>query len=333
MNNNIAASIIVLNYNGEVFLEKTLSSLQHLDYSNIRGEVIIIDNNSQDKSREVIEKFKSKFSILNFQFSILYLPSNLGFAGGNNQGIKIAKGKYIILLNNDCVVEKNWLTELVKTAEKNENIFAVNSKIMLANSNKIQNAGITVFQDGYGRDIGTMVINKKQHYDTDTGQFEKEREVYAACGAAVLYRKSVLEKIGYFDESFFMYYEDVEICERARLYGYKTMYCPKAIVHHYHAQSSKEWSPFFNYHAEKGRLIHVLFHFPFSVFIKEYISFLFSSVAKLLIQRKIEYIKATISVLLNLPILIKKRIRKHKDIKYSVEKNYQKIKEGGWYFT
>ena len=125
-------------------------------------------------------------------------------------------------------------------AEKDEKIFAVNSKIYLGNTNKIQNAGIRIFANGYAQDIGAIPNNKIQDYEEDRGQYDKEREVDAACGAAVLYRKSILDKIGLLDGSFFLYYEDVEISERAKKQGYKIIYTPKATVHHLHAASSNE---------------------------------------------------------------------------------------------
>ena len=153
-------SIIVLNYQGEKIIEKTLNSLTALNYKKDRYEVLIVENGSKDKSDEVIGNWLAAHKLKNFH--LLSLPKNLGFAGGNNEGIKRARGKYIALLNNDCVVDKNWLRELVIVAEKNEKIFAVNSKIMLGETNKIQNAGILLFKNGYARDIGAIPKNNKQ---------------------------------------------------------------------------------------------------------------------------------------------------------------------------
>ena len=144
-------SVIVLNFQGEKLIEATLKSLFALDYPKDRYKIIIVDNASKDKSVEIINSLTREF--VNPITTLLPLDKNLGFAGGNNEGIKQAKGKYVILLNNDCVVDKSWLTELVKVAEKDEHIFAVGSKVYLRETNKIQNAGIVMFADGYGRDV------------------------------------------------------------------------------------------------------------------------------------------------------------------------------------
>lgn len=286
-------SVIVLNYQGEKFITRTLDSLIKLDYPKDKYEIIVVDNASQDKSREVIENYidsgskpgMTKDNVIPTEVGIhiksIYNPRNLGFAAGNNIGIRKAKGEYVVLLNNDCVVEKEWLKELVKTARKDEKIFAVNSKIMLGSTNKIQNAGIRVFPDGYARDIGAVPKDKKQDYEEDRGQYEVERDIDAACGAAVLYRKSVLDRIGLMDERFFLYYEDVEISERAREQGYRIVYSPKAVVRHEHAASSGEWSPFFIYQTERGRLMHVLLHFPAVRFLAEYGKFTLKSILRL----------------------------------------------------
>jgi len=446
-------SIIVLNYFGEKVIKKTIESLNELNYPKKLYEIIIVDNASKDKSRLILERLKKNYN----NIKLIYLEKNLGFAGGNNPGMKEAKGKYVILLNNDCVVENNWLIELVKTAEKNKKIFAVGAKINLypafinipfhfttnqqikkiaitktnlleftnekemqityslfpnkcilkipfdqsydeiieidieskhTEKNKfknnikigsqfakyikdikikrngknvkykislilnkklekcyfseIQNYGSLIFQDGYGRDIGAIVRYQSQNYEIDKNQYYIEVERYAACGASVLYRKSILNEIGYLDDNSFMYYEDVDICERARLYGYITVYNHKAVARHLHALSSKEWSPFFIYHTEKGRLLHVFYNFPLRIFFFEFFGFALKSVGQLLKgfkeikkwSKNIQYIKISIYFLFNMPFLFLRRQQKHKFInKNAIEENYQKILEGYWYFN
>lgn len=331
-------SIIVLNYFGRKVLPATLNALVNLDYPKTKYEIVIVDNNSKDLSRRIIRDFAAKHKNIH----PIFLRQNLGFSRGNNVGIKQAKGKYVVLLNNDCIVEKNWLTALVETAQKDKKIFAVNSKIILRQTKKIQNAGIMVFQDGYGRDIGAVVRYQSQDYEEDTGQYEKEKEIYAACGAAVLYRKSILEKIGYLDKEFFMYYEDVEIAERASFHGYKIFYCPKAIVYHFHAYSSKEWSLLFIYNAEKGRLLHLFYHFPISIFVSEYGKFFFQAFLRFFkeiflikkMAKNTQYFKICFYFLFRFPILAINRIKKHQHIeKNAINTNYQKILRGDWYLN
>ncbi len=331
-------SIIILNYFGEKVIRDTLESLISLNYPRDSYELIVVDNNSKDKSKEIIREFTQNYK----NAKAIFLKQNLGFAKGNNIGIKKARGEYVALLNNDCIVDKNWLKELVATAEKDKKIFAVNSKIILYGTNQIQNAGIMVFQDGYGRDIGALVRFHQQFYEKDYGQYNNEKEIYAACGAAVLYRRDILNKIGYLDENFFMYYEDVEISERARLNGYKIMYSPKAIVYHHHALSSKEWSASFIYNAEKGRLLHVFYHFPFRIFIYEFLIFFLAAILRsikeiILInnyKKNLQYFKIIFYFLRKLPLLIKKRESIHKNISEELLiNNFQRILTGYWYFN
>jgi len=332
------ASIIVLNYQGEKIISKTIDSLLKLNFPRKDYEIIVVDNNSQDRSKEIINKY-SKY------IKTVFLPTNLGFGEGNNQAIKTVNSKYIALLNNDCIVEPNWLTELVKTANKYPKAFSITSKIKKypESLNLIQNAGSIIFQDGYGRDIGAIVTkSRQQNYESDANQFDQVQEIYSSCGAAVLYNKKVLDKIGLFDNNFFMYYEDTEISERAYLCGYHNYYCPKAVVYHHHAVSSKEWSAFFIYNVEKGRLLHVLYHFPLIIFLQQY--FLFSLKSKLRFMKSLvkqndvlknwQYLKVSLYFFLNFPRLILKRYSYSR--LYSPKKRdflYQQILSGYWYFN
>lgn len=338
INNHPFCSIVVLNYYGEKILRITLDSLLRLDYPKDKYEIIIVDNNSKDKSKEIINRFiKTHKNIKG-----IFLKQNLGFAKGNNIGIQNAQGKYVILLNNDCIVNINWLKELVNTAEKDEKIFAVNSKIKLFKTNKIQNAGIMAFQDGYARDIGAIVKYQSQDYEEDINQYATEKDIYAACGAAVLFRKNVFSKIGFLDERFFMYYEDVEISERARFHGFKIKYCPKAEVYHHHAYSIHEWSPLFIYHVEKGRLLHTLYHFPLKVYFRQYMNFTLAAFSRIISEiflikkyvSNIQYLKVSLYLITLLPFLLVERVKKHNNIsKTAIADNYNKILIGDWYFN
>lgn len=371
-------SIIVLNYFGEKIIKKCLDLLLELDYPKNKYEIIVVDNNSTDQSRTIINRLAENNKII----KEIYLNKNFGFSKGNNVGIKAARGKYVALLNNDCFVDKNWLKELVKVAEEDKNIFAVASKILITDNFKnptkskiklIQNAGSIIFQDGYGRDIGTVInYDHEQSYEEDYGQYDQKREVYSVCGAACLLRKNVLKKLEYLDESFFFYYEDTEISERARFAGYKLIYTPKATAYHLHAYSSSEWSPFFIYHSEKGRLLHVFYNFPLTVFIREYFKFTAESFGRLLgirglgslvripkllfytifivpavykifnpnkkfikkFKSNAQYLKASFYFLLNLPQLFIYRWQKRSEVdKKIIWKNYQDIVTGRWYLN
>lgn len=337
----LKASVIVLNYFGEKNLSATIESLLNQNFFKNKYEIIIVDNASTDQSRKIISEYADKHSII----KPLFLDKNLGFAGGNNYAIKKSNAEYIFLLNNDCLVDKSWLKNLISLADSDQKIFSVGSKIKLypPEKNLIQNAGSLVFQDGYGRDIGAIVTSdRQQQYELDQGQYDQVKEVYSTCGAAVLYRHSILNKIGPLDENSFMYYEDTEISERARLCGYKNMFCPSAIVYHNHAQSSHEWSPFFIYHTEKGRLLHLLYHFPIKIFFQQYFYFTFKSKLRMVkslvkkhnLSESWQYLKVSFYFFSNFPKLISRRFAYSRLYPSKNRKiNYQKILSGFWYFN
>ncbi len=344
----IIVSIIVLNYNGERILPKLVKSLDKLTFSKDRLEVFIVDNASTDRSKKYLEKITHKKN-----WQIIFSHKNLGFAGGNNLAIKKARGHYVILLNNDCLVATDWLEKLVNCADNNQTAFSINSKIILDKyedrlaKKKIQNIGTMVFQDGYGRDIGASVSNHQQSYEEDHGQFDQVKSVYSTCGAAVLYNKKILDKIARdgLDETFFMYYEDVALSEKATILGYKNLSCPQAKVYHRHAQSSGEWSPFFIFHVEKGRLLHMYYNFPKPIWFKEWCKFAMKTLAKLgLSFLKDRDLKKEIKV--NLEVVADfftnyfsyrknkyQNYYSHKNWSTLVEKNYQEILSGKWYFN
>jgi GT2 family glycosyltransferase len=128
----------------------------------------------------------------------------------------------------------------------------------------IQNAGNFFFRDGSGRDRGVIVYHHKQYYEIDKGQYE-EGLIPGFCGAGVLLNRKAVEDVGGFDKRFFMYYEDADLSFRMKERGWEIIYSPDAVIRHIHAGSSEEWSDFFIFHTERGRLIFVAKHWPKSV--------------------------------------------------------------------
>jgi hypothetical protein len=160
-----------------------------------------------------------------------------------------------VLLNTDTRVQPGWLSALVNAAELHPGIGAVTSKLVfMADPGEIQNAGSLLLSDGSGADRG--------FHERDTGQYQVREEVFGACGAAVLYRREMLDDVGYFDETFFNYYEDTDLSWRMRLRGWRVLYEPAALVHHVHTGSSGEWSPFFTFHVDRNRLFMILKNAP-----------------------------------------------------------------------
>jgi GT2 family glycosyltransferase len=207
-----------------------------------------VDNASTDGS---VEHLRARWPYVR----VVRSTANLGFAAGNNVGMRAARGRHLVLLNTDTRVQPGWLSALVSAAELEPTIGAVTSKLVfLADPGEIQNAGSLLLSDGSGADRG--------FHERDTGQYQRREEVFGACGAAVLYRREMLEDVGGFDEAFFNYYEDTDLSWRMRLRGWKVLYEPAAAVHHVHTGSSGEWSQFFTFHVDRNRLFMILKNAP-----------------------------------------------------------------------
>jgi len=214
---NSLVSINILTYNGESLIEDCLKSALSQTYSDV--EVLVIDNASSDKTLEKIKNQKSKIKIIENK-------ENLGFAVGHNSGIKESKEEYVLCLNQDVVLDKDFVKYAVEVMEKDDKIGAVQGK--LYKHDKILDT--------------TGLIALKNRRFINRGQGEEDRnqypagEIFGVDGAAPIYRREALEntKINneYFDEDFFCYKEDVDLAWRMRLYGWKAFFEPKAIAYH-----------------------------------------------------------------------------------------------------
>lgn len=207
-------TVVIPNYNGNKYLKQCIDSVYAQDYKDI--EVIIIDNASTDGSYEWLKEYKD--------IIFKQLDKNYGFSRAVNEGIKLAKGEYVLLLNNDTELCSGFLKEMVQVIEVDHKIFAVSSKmIQYQNQELIDDAGdeYTVIGWPYKRGDGKSI-----------NEYTNEERVFSACAGAALYRKAVFNEIGYFDETFFAYMEDIDISYRANIYGYKNVYAPKAKVYH-----------------------------------------------------------------------------------------------------
>lgn len=251
-------TIVTLNWNGKRFIDPFIDSYLKLDYPKDKLELIFADNNSSDGSIEYIKhRYKDVVSLKAIQNG-----ANYGYAGGNNRGIRHATGDYILVCNNDLILDKNLVKELVTTARQNEAAATV-PKLMFKNKpGYINNAGSELHPD---KDwpITELGFDKK-----DSKKYSKTREVTAFCGACVLFSRSFLENVGLFDKRFFMYFEDGDLSWRGQKAGYKFFYSPKALAYHEHTGTSKEGSPLFNHFVGRNRLLILLKHAGFVVFLK-----------------------------------------------------------------
>ena len=178
-------------------------------------EILVVDNGSSDGS---VEWLKSH------QYPTIFLEENTGFSGAVNVGIKASKTPFVLLLNNDTEVEPDFIGEMIKAIRRSDKIFAVSSKmVQMYHKELMDDAGdmYSVLGWAYQRGVGRS-----------SKGYNREREVFSACAGAAIYRREVFEQIGYFDEMHFAYLEDIDVCYRAKIFGWHNRYCPTAVVYH-----------------------------------------------------------------------------------------------------
>lgn len=210
------ASVVIPNWNGKRFLAGCLDSLLAQSYKHL--EVIVVDNGSKDGSVEFLQE---KYP----QVRLITYAQNTGFSVAVNRGIQESYGEFVALLNNDTIVDVNWLAELVKALLEHPEVGSVGCKMLAYDdATMLDGAG-----DGYRRG---GLPGRIGHREKDTGRFDVPRYILGACGGAVLYRHDLFDDIGYLDEDYFAYLEDVDFGLRAQSAGYKCFYVPTAIVYH-----------------------------------------------------------------------------------------------------
>jgi GT2 family glycosyltransferase len=236
--------IILVNYNGYKDTIECVNSLKKINYKNYK--IIIVDNASSDDSLNILRQ-KTNNSI------IIESKKNLGFAGGNNLGIKYAlnhDADYIMLLNNDTLVKIDFLDNMINSFNKNNKVGLVGCKIMYHPKKSIiwYGGGYIDWFKFIGAHYGMRQI--------DNGQCDDEKEIDFMTGCCMLIKREVFEKVGLLSEDYFMYFEDVDFCVKVRNGGYKIWYNPKAIIYHKVGLSSGgEESPFSIKWCTRNRLL------------------------------------------------------------------------------
>lgn len=226
-------SVIIVNWNGEKYIKKCIESLLNVKYENL--EIIVIDNDSKDNSIKIIEEnFSDKVTLIRNE--------NVGYAGGANKGIDLAKGDYVLIANPDIVFTEEYICKLVDILEESPENAASTGKLLKYDFDKdeiinvIDSTGIRLDHSRHGNDIGQN--------EEDKGQYDKDCRVFGVSGAAALFKKQALEKIKYkdeyFDNDFFAYKEDIDLSWRLNLYGYKCFYVHDAIAYHGRAMNSSK---------------------------------------------------------------------------------------------
>lgn len=209
-------SAIVVTYNSRRHISACLASLVRSTIP--PDEIIVIDNNSTDGTADFVRRTFPEVTLLDY-------CDNPGFAEANNRAFRIANSRFCFLLNPDATVAPDCLQQLLGAMERDPRISVAVPKVLLARESSVINgAGLNVNRIGYGWDRGFL--------EWDSGQYDAETAVVAGSGCAMLLRRSMLDEIGTFDPTYFMYYEDVDLCLRAWLAGFRVQYVPRAVAWH-----------------------------------------------------------------------------------------------------
>ncbi len=248
--------ISLITFNDNLSTSQCLESLEKLNKKGYDLYVVVIDNGSR-------EKYETNKEYKNFDLKILYSGKNLGFSGGQNFGIKYAleqSADYIVVLNNDTIADENLIIELLNSFK--DSVGAVSPKIYFAK-------GYEFHKDRYEtEDLGKVfwyaggvidwknVIGKHRGVDeVDRGQFDKREETEVTTGCCMMVSREVFEKVGMFDDKFFLYYEDADLSMRMQKHGFKIIYESKAILWHKNAASTGSGSELQDYYITRNRLV------------------------------------------------------------------------------
>jgi GT2 family glycosyltransferase len=244
-------SVLLVNWNGRKLLSKCLDGLRQQTYRPF--SVICVDNGSRDGSVDFINQYYP-------EVRTVALCQNLGFSAANNYALKSIQGEYVALLNNDAVPDRLWIKHLVQALESHpEAGFAASKMLFRDDPGVIDRAG-----DAYTR-AGTGLLRGRGAGGRD---FRETEWIFGACAGAALYRTSMLNDIGFFDEDYFLLYEDVDLSFRAQLRGYKCLYIPDAIVYHKASSSIVYDSPISVYYSHRNLEWTYLKNMPSKLIVK-----------------------------------------------------------------
>ncbi len=241
-------SVIIPNWNGLALLRPCLDSLRLQTLRDV--EVIVADNASTDGS---VGALRTDYP----EVRVLALQTNSGYSGGCNAGIRAARGRILVMLNNDTEADPGWLEALVAALERHPRAGSAASRIMLYNRRDTLNSA----GDRYGLDGLPDSRGVWQPYGPP---WDEEALVFGGCGGAVAYRREMLEEVGAFEEGFFMYCEDVDLNWRAQLAGWPCVYTPDAVI--YHHLSASGGGTLSSYYVGRNTLWVIARNYPWGLF-------------------------------------------------------------------
>lgn len=288
---------MIVAWNSVKHLHRCLNSLRAQIIQDF--EIILVDNGSTDGSADGVQ---GKYSDL--RIKVVALDKNLGFAAANNIGARLARGKWLALLNADAYPEPDWLENLIAAAEDNPQFNFFSSRQIQANAPDLL--------DGAGDVYHASGLAWRQHYNRPASTYGlHSEEVFGACAAAALYRKDDFLAVGGFDETFFSYFEDVDISFRLRLMNGCCLYVPQAVVYHVGSASTGKTSDFAYYHVHRN-MVWTFFKdmpaflfwcfLPFHMLINIHLTFSF-----LIKEKRTIVLKAKWDALRGLPAVLRAR--------------------------
>jgi len=260
-------SVIILNYNDYKNTIDCLKSLEKQDFKNF--EVIIIENGSSRKNE--FENLKNSIEKFQETLNIKFIKSkyNLGFTGGNNKGLKYSSGDIICLLNDDTIVDDNFLSSCLELLHSDSQFGIITPKILYFNQpNIIWYAGADVFEKPRINKLKLSKISVHRGKNKrDYGQFDQIGETDYACACALFIKKEIVDNIGLFDDIYFMYSEDFDLSIKTKLLGYKLIFNPETRVYHKIGKNEKI-TELKAYLTNRNRLIFIQKYYNFFKLIK-----------------------------------------------------------------
>ena len=255
---NVFVSII--NFNGRNNTFVCLDSIKKINASNFKLNVVVIDNGSKEKLN------LPQNYLVNIPLKIILKEENSGFTGGHNAGINYAlsqNANYVLVLNNDVVVDPNIISQLLGALDKNEKYAIASPKIYFAKGfeyhkdrYKKSEKGNVIWYAGGQMDWKNMIAKHRGVDEVDKGQYQQMEETDFATGACFLIKREVLERVGFFDDKYFLYYEDSDLGQRIRRAGYEIIYAPDAVLWHSNAVAAGgSGSPLQDYYISRNRLL------------------------------------------------------------------------------
>jgi GT2 family glycosyltransferase len=287
-------SVIIVSWNGLQFLEACLTAVAA--QRGVSFETLLVDNGSTDGTAEFV---RQRYPWVR----LIELPENRGFAGGNNAGVREARGRYVALLNNDTIAEPEWLRTLLDGVDEAAGFALVTARVVfMHDAEVIDSAG-----DGMLRWGGAF----KRRHGGPAALASSSDECFGVCGAACLMPKRVFDELNGFDEDFFVSHEDVDLSYRARLLGYRCRYVAGAIVRHHGSMTLGRISPFAVYHGQRNLEWVYIKNTPGSLLLRTFAGHVIYDAAAALhfarAGRFLTFVCAKLAALAGLPAMLAKR--------------------------